>query len=107
MTTLDARNITVAFGGTPVLSDVAITARSGSFVGLIGPNGSGKSTLLRSLMGLQRLGKRAGFDRRRASCRSSHYRTRAAPLLFTRGNRSALAFVGGTVGRLGADTQSR
>nr|WP_269327298.1 ABC transporter ATP-binding protein [Kineosporia mesophila] len=40
-----------AYGKTPVVDDVSITARTGRVLGLIGPNGSGKTTLLRLLYG--------------------------------------------------------
>jgi iron complex transport system ATP-binding protein len=55
MTAINAKNISVKYGAVQVLHDIALTAETGCFVGLIGPNGSGKTTLLRSLAGLQRL----------------------------------------------------
>ncbi|MEU3461953.1 ABC transporter ATP-binding protein [Streptomyces sp. NPDC006733] len=51
---LSARDVTVAYGGTDVVHDAAITLRPGEVTALVGPNGSGKSTLLRTLARLQR-----------------------------------------------------
>ncbi|MCZ4122788.1 ABC transporter ATP-binding protein [Streptomyces sp. H39-S7] len=51
---LSARDVTVAYGGTDVVHDAAITLRPGEVTALVGPNGSGKSTLLRALARLQR-----------------------------------------------------
>ncbi|MBT9288158.1 ABC transporter ATP-binding protein [Prosthecodimorpha staleyi] len=52
MTLLEARALSVALDGRPVLDRVDLTLKAGEFVGLIGPNGAGKSTLLRALAGL-------------------------------------------------------
>lgn len=49
MTSLEARDISAGYGGSPVLESVSVTVIAGEFVGLIGPNGCGKSTLLRVL----------------------------------------------------------
>ena len=46
-------NISVAFGGQPVLERLTWTVRQGVRVGLVGPNGAGKSTLLKVISGRQ------------------------------------------------------
>lgn len=51
---LTADNISVAFGGRPVLHAVDLTVRTGEIVGVTGPSGCGKTTLLRVLAGLRR-----------------------------------------------------
>ncbi|MFJ6084930.1 ABC transporter ATP-binding protein [Streptomyces sp. NPDC092369] len=51
---LTARGVTVAYDGTDVVHEAAITLRPGHVTALVGPNGSGKSTLLRTLARLQR-----------------------------------------------------
>ncbi|ALM86147.1 heme ABC transporter ATP-binding protein [Bordetella sp. N] len=48
---LQADNIDVARGQTRVLTQVSLTIRPGSVVGLLGANGAGKSTLLAALAG--------------------------------------------------------
>jgi iron complex transport system ATP-binding protein len=48
---LEVEGVDVRLGDVPVLSDVSMTAESGTFVGLVGPNGAGKTTLLRTANG--------------------------------------------------------
>ena len=51
MSSLQAREVTKAFGGLTALSKVSLDLHPGEVHGLIGPNGSGKTTLLNLLSG--------------------------------------------------------
>lgn len=48
---VEARGLSFAYGGQPVLHDVHLELRPGRRVGLVGASGAGKTTLLRLLMG--------------------------------------------------------
>lgn len=50
--TLQARGVTVQFGGVTALSDVSVTLEPGKILGIVGPNGSGKSTLFNAITGM-------------------------------------------------------
>ncbi|MFC5369410.1 ATP-binding cassette domain-containing protein [Arcanobacterium bovis] len=48
-TTLEARNLTLGYGKSPILHDVDFVVPPGKITIIVGANGSGKSTLLRGL----------------------------------------------------------
>lgn len=49
MTRLEIRDVSLAYGDTPVVSDVSVTIPDGDMTAIVGPNGCGKSTLLRGV----------------------------------------------------------
>ncbi len=51
---LNARELTFAYNGNPVVQKVSLDLVPGRLIGVIGPNGAGKSTLVRLLSGLLR-----------------------------------------------------
>ncbi len=52
---LEAKDVSVRFGGVHALQEASLALRQGQLVGLIGPNGAGKTTLLSCMSGFVRL----------------------------------------------------
>ena len=52
MSTLELRDVGVAYGGVAAVRGLSLSVAPGELVGLIGPNGAGKSTTLHAIMGL-------------------------------------------------------
>jgi branched-chain amino acid transport system ATP-binding protein len=52
VSTLELRNVEVAYGGVAAVRGISLSVEPGEIVGLIGPNGAGKSTTLNAIMGL-------------------------------------------------------
>ena len=46
---LEVRDISVSYGDVPVIENLSLAVKQGSFVGILGPNGCGKTTLLRTM----------------------------------------------------------
>ncbi len=49
---LEARQVTMTFGGLRALAEFDLTLRPGELVGLIGPNGAGKTTAFNAITGV-------------------------------------------------------
>jgi len=56
MTLLEAKDVTVRFGGFIAVDRASVDVAAGERVGLIGPNGAGKSTLFAALSGFEGVG---------------------------------------------------
>ena len=52
MTLIEAKDLSIRFGGATVLDHVSMSVHPGEILTIVGPNGSGKSTLLRALLGI-------------------------------------------------------
>jgi branched-chain amino acid transport system ATP-binding protein len=74
---LDARSISIRFGGIAALKDVSVTVAAGEAVGLVGPNGAGKTTLFNCMCGqLRPSGGTVSFDGHVLDDMPAHMRAR-------------------------------
>jgi len=73
---LEAKGLTVHFGGLVAVDDVSLTVPAGGLIGLIGPNGAGKTTLLDALTGFARARGEVYFDGERIDRLPPHRRAR-------------------------------
>jgi ABC-type branched-subunit amino acid transport system ATPase component len=74
---LEAKELTVRFGGHVAVSEVDLRVRAGAVTGLIGPNGAGKTTTFNALCGLQAVSRgRVLLDGHDVSSLAPHKRAR-------------------------------
>jgi branched-chain amino acid transport system ATP-binding protein len=71
---LDARGVSVSFGGVRALVDVDLRVEPGQLLGLIGPNGAGKTTFIDAISGFVRYRGSVLLDGRDLSGRPPHER---------------------------------
>ena len=81
---LRAENMTVGYGGVPLIRDIALSVSGGEILSLVGPNGSGKSTILKSLIReLALLGGTVYLDGRDSSRLSAAETARTLAVMMT------------------------
>jgi branched-chain amino acid transport system ATP-binding protein len=73
---LDARGISVSFGGVRALVDVDLRVEPGQLLGLIGPNGAGKTTFIDAVTGFVRHRGDVVLDGRDLAGAAPHERSR-------------------------------
>jgi branched-chain amino acid transport system ATP-binding protein len=73
---LDARGVSVSFGGVRALVDVDLQVEPGQLLGLIGPNGAGKTTFIDAISGFVRYRGSVLLDGRDLSGMAPHERAR-------------------------------
>jgi branched-chain amino acid transport system ATP-binding protein len=73
---LEARGVSVSFGGVRALVDVDLRVEPGQLVGLIGPNGAGKTTFIDAISGFVRYRGNVLLDGRDLTGIPPHERSR-------------------------------
>lgn len=73
---LEARGVSVSFGGVHALVDVDLRLGPGQLLGLIGPNGAGKTTFIDAITGFVRYRGSVLLDGRDLSGKAPHERAR-------------------------------
>jgi branched-chain amino acid transport system ATP-binding protein len=73
---LQARGVSVHYGGVQALADVDLDVREGELVGLIGPNGAGKTTFVDALTGFVRYTGTVSLDEHDLAGLPAHRRAR-------------------------------
>jgi branched-chain amino acid transport system ATP-binding protein len=73
---LEARGVSVSFGGVHALVDVDLRVEPGQLLGLIGPNGAGKTTFIDALTGFVRYRGSVLLDGRDLDGKAPHERAR-------------------------------
>jgi branched-chain amino acid transport system ATP-binding protein len=73
---LEARGVSVNFGGVQALVDVDLRVEPGQLLGLIGPNGAGKTTFIDAITGFVRYRGDVRLDGRDLSGKPPHMRAR-------------------------------
>jgi branched-chain amino acid transport system ATP-binding protein len=73
---LEARGVSVSFGGVRALVDVDLTVEPGQLLGLIGPNGAGKTTFVDAITGFVGYRGSVALDGRDLSGKAPHERAR-------------------------------
>ena len=73
---LEARGVSVSFGGVRALVDVDLRVEPGQLLGLIGPNGAGKTTFIDAVTGFVRYGGSVLLDGRDLAGKAPHERAR-------------------------------
>lgn len=51
-TLLSLKDLTIGYGGRPLLSGINLSVEKGDFWGIVGPNGAGKTTLIKTILGI-------------------------------------------------------
>ena len=57
MNCLEVKDLTLSYGGEPVITELSFEVRNGDYICIVGENGSGKTTLLQSILGLKQPSK--------------------------------------------------